>query len=155
MDRGLEVVLVPMKFDDLPLLLAWRQDREVMSYLPSAPVSPTWENHTAWWRGRKDRSDWMVILSSLDGSNRPVGTTHYNWDTGEVGILIGEKVLWGKGVGREALRKTLDWIGAKNCWAVIHPDNIASQRVFGNNGFVWDDEMGRNGQRVYRRKARG
>ena len=46
---------------DLPLLLAWRQDREVMRYLPSAPTRMSWEVEWAWWVGRRNRLDRMVV----------------------------------------------------------------------------------------------
>src|SRR3990172_6795651 len=103
-----EVELRPVDEGDQPLLLAWRQDREVMRHLPSAPREPTWEMQWKWWSGRKDRDDWMIIVPG-DGSApaRPVGTVHYDRAAHELGIIIGEKSTWGKGLATEVLRKVV------------------------------------------------
>ena len=147
--------LRPMRVDDLALVLAWRSDREVMRYLPSAPERPTWEQHLQWFVSRPvGRTDWMVCLQEIGGM-RSVGTAHATHD-GEVGVIIGEKSSWGKGIATEVIGLLIRLSPGLALWCVIHPDNIASQEVFKANGFSWDgSEMGRNGQRVYRLKRQG
>ena len=144
---------------DLPLLLAWRQDREVMRYLPSAPTRMSWEVEWAWWVGRRNRLDRMVVgeywrTSAPDyypdppgrTATRPIGVVHYDRETGEVGILMGERSLWGLGLGKQALGMLLEeLVGEPRIWALVHPANEASLALFQHAGFKLVGE-GRNGQ---------
>lgn len=144
-----KVTLRGVEFSDLPLLLAWRSDREIMQYLPSAPLKPTWEEHLAYW-GKSDYRSWMIELSE-EGTRHPVGIVHIIPSTGEAGIIIGEKSLWGKGLATEALSLMLARarkykITQEQVWAAIHPENTASQKVFAKVGFVNTHEPARNGQ---------
>jgi RimJ/RimL family protein N-acetyltransferase len=89
--------------------------------------------------------------------SRIIGTTHFNMATGEVGLLIGEKGLWGAGLSKAALsltlrkvfRSTYKLLTPPGVWAVIHPENVASAHLFESLGFVHNGE-GRNGQCLYR-----
>ena len=152
------VRLRPLMAEDLPLLLAWRQDSEVMRHMPSAPEAPAWEDQVATWkdsRGVAGTWRYMVLVEGDQGDplqERPVGTTHLHMD-GEVGVIIGEKQLWGQGVASAALRETLlvrEVFGQDRGrpWAVIHPDNKRSRRLFEGLGFV-PAGPGRNGQTKY------
>lgn len=152
---------------DEALLLAWRQDRQVMKYLPSAPELPTWADHyrhlqngntTYYWVSATEKikrysgsaKDVDAYLVDEVLTVRVVGVVHFKRD-GEVGILIGEKAIWGKGVGKKALALLLEKLPVGTpLWAVIHPENIASQKVFEANGFRCTKEAGRNGQLLYR-----
>ncbi len=155
------VTLRRARRSDLPLLFAWRQNAEVVRWLPSfTPV--TWEQHVAWWRARHNRTDYMVLLWSGNQA-RPVGTVHaLDLDhTPEVGIVLGDTSAWGKGVGKLALALLLLRPEVRRCnewvYALIHPDNVASQHVFVANGFrkvTFERDGvvtsgGRNGQWIY------
>ena len=139
--------------NDLALILAWRSDWEIIRYLPSAPEKPTWEEHETYWR-KAYHCDWMidqVFGSYLLAPRRPVGIVHIIPATGEVGIIIGARSLWGKGIATKALGLMLERarglkLVRKPIYAEIHPENIASQRVFTKVGFVNTKEPGRNGQ---------
>ena len=157
-----QVSLRPMRDQDLELVLAWRNDPEVMRYLPSAVRPLLWSHHVDWWRetpnGPANRMDGMVMFDDRATRPRAVGTTHYSKDTGEMGILVGEKTLWGQGVATVALEKMLrhvidvaerreeEFLGP--IWALVHPKNIASRRLFESLNFVAAGE-GRNGQIKY------
>lgn len=132
--------LRPARLGDLELLFAWRQDREIMKYLTAAPKRPTWTEHWEWWKSRQDRLDWMVVID--DGEvERSVGTVHYNLATGEIGLIIGEKTLWGQNVGYWALKVVLGDIQVRKdvekhkVWAQIHWENVHSQGLFTRLGF--------------------
>lgn len=143
------------------LLLAWRQNEEVIRYLPSHPRVLTWEEHMAWWgnsvmkRDRKEKIDRMILFRDTEiFPVRPVGIVTANIFSGEVGILIGDVSVWGQGIGKAAVGEFLALLRAqgrrKDWWAVIHPLNTGSQNVFLANGFNQTEEMGRNGQGVWR-----
>ncbi len=157
-----EAHLRDIKDRDLPLLKAWRSDREIMRYLPSNPAICHWEEHWRWWgsnwhRGALRKIIETRILTSASVLYFPVGICLIKED-GETGLLVGDKEVWGQGIGTKALGLLLNigpsmGIGPqRDLWAVIHPDNVASHAVFIKNGFAWDGaEIGRYGQCVYRR----
>lgn len=146
-----------VKNADQYLILAWRNDPEIMRWLPSAPKRLTWAEHMGWWKqkGAENRY-WMVKYTEHDILNpRPIGVVHCSWYTGEVGIIIGEKTLWGLGLGTRAMKLMLERVDsmiengeAKSLavWAVVHPENIPSLKLFEACGFSRTEEPGRNGQ---------
>ena len=144
---------------DLALILAWRSDREIMQYLPSASEKLTWEEHEEYWRKAYHR-DWMidqVFGCYLLAPHRSIGIVHIIPGTGEVGIIIGAKSLWGKGIATKALTLMLEKakeyaLTKEKVWAAIHPENIASQKAFTKVGFVNTHEPGRNGQERWKLK---
>lgn len=148
-----EVHLRPVFKDDWPLLFAWRQDREVMALLPSAPKHPTWEVHQAFWDALPGSAQYYMVIHE----RRPIGVVHMR-DDHEVGIIIGEKDLWGRGYGGEAVRQLLQRLSSygpnqgMRVHALVHPDNAASIRLFEENGFADSGETGRGDQRVYARR---
>ena len=73
----MEIKLVPVREEHLPLLLAWRQDKEIMQYLPTPPVRPTWEQQVAWYRNLKG------YQRMIEYEGRPVGIVHYHNEAGD------------------------------------------------------------------------
>ena len=119
-----------------------------MQYLPTPPERPTWEEHEEWFLKEMPKAHVYAVVAYKE---RPVGTFHCNQD-GEIGIIIGEKSLWGRGIASDVLEAAL--VGLKalpatqdlKLYAVIHPENIASQHVFASNVFVKSGREARNGQ---------
>ena len=148
-----QIELRSVLHSDLALILAWRSDQEIMQHLPSVPERPTWEEHEEYWSKAYHR-DWMidqVIGVYLLAPHRSVGIVHIIPGTGEVGIIIGAKSLWGKGIATQALALMLERVEESKLtkepiWAAIHPENIASQKAFTKVGFTNTHEPGRNGQ---------
>ena len=137
--EGTQVTLRPVEQGDLELMLAWRS-------LPS--ISETtqvqgnralaWEEHWNWWNGRTNRMDWLILYEG-----RRVGVVSLKnlsrFATPEISVYIGEQMLWGKGIGKQALREALDWLRDHHilgCRATIRPDNQRSIHLFESLGFV-------------------
>ena len=138
---------------DLPLMLAWAHIKEVWKYLPTARHGEnlTWENHWRWWNSREQRKDWMIEVDSDDYGFRPVGVVIGNLKSGEIGLYIGETTLWGHGIGLEALKRgvvQMGNLGFERIWAVVHPKNKRSQRLFIRAGFTKKGK-GRRRQDLY------
>lgn len=136
----MDVKLKPVRRDDFPLLLAWAHISEIWTYLPTSRSSEklTWESHNQWWSVRKDRVDWMILVNFGHGK-RPVGMVHvegFNTEKPEIGLYIGEVALWGKGIGEQAIRLAIKATHLPSLWAVIHPKNINSIRLFHKVGFI-------------------
>lgn len=57
----------------------------------------------------------------------------------ELGILIGEKNYWGKGIGYEAGKLVIDYafsnLDIRKIWAAVYSNNPASKRMFEKLGF--------------------
>jgi len=153
----MDVTLKPLKDSELELLFAWRKIPEIWKYLPSYDVEGlTWPQHYAWFHStRGSRVDWVVFVDDGYTKKRAVGSTHVDLlDTNspEVGIFIVDKSVWGKGVGYRALKWTVDEVirkGHRELFAVIHPDNLRSIRLFQKAKFIRVGEA-RNGQDLYK-----
>ena len=57
----------------------------------------------------------------------------------DLAILIGEKQLWGRGLGAEAINAVMTYLNEhysiKNFFSFINSQNIASIKIFKNNNF--------------------
>ena len=122
------VELRPTREEDLPLLLAWRQNPEIMRYFLDGYES--WEEHKRWWESGPHS---FIILYQ----GRPVGEIHYDvvtaGNTPQVGLYIGDLTLWGKGIGGEAMAQLLSMVHQKGYFwaeASVHPRNWRSRKMF-------------------------
>lgn len=152
----LEVKLIPVTESDLELLLAWAHIPDIWEYMPSSRRNETlkWEDHLAWFHQRERllgrRHDWIIRHD-----DRSIGAIHIDntrYDIPEIGLYIGDKNLWGKGLGKMALRMGLMLavdLGYFRLQAFIHPDNDASINIFLKSGFYQTTREGRYGQDVY------
>lgn len=141
-DKARSVSLREATFADLELVMAWRSHPDVYRYffLQREQGALKWEGHLRFWETRSNRKDWIILLRE-DGISRAVGMVYaFNLDeeTPRLGIYVGEVTLWGKGVGRDAIRLASLWLqeqGYAKCWAGIIDGNGASMRIFEANGF--------------------
>jgi len=150
----MNVSLQELRDTDLPLLLAWAHIKEIWTYLPTSRAGEnlTWESHFGWWRSREDRMDWMIRVNLDAYGPRPVGVVIANLRSSEIGLYLGEVTLWGKGIGKEALRLgtlRMFHMEHKVIVAVIHPDNLRSIKLFTGLGFRKVGKA-RGGQDEYR-----
>ena len=133
---------------DLPLLLAWRQNPVIMRWFKDR--NETWEQHLKWWESKPISR--MILVSSLPGLyERPVGEVHAVDKGGgiaEVGLYIGDRKLWGQGLGVRVMSLFLHLLEGFGSFemaiAHIHPKNVRSKKMFERAGFcyVMEDSMG-------------
>ncbi len=153
MDDSSTVKVKIVELDDLELLYAWRQDKEVMKFLPTASKSPTWEEHFSWWKRLQETNYSYYGMIVYEG--RRVGVIHYRYGNCEIGLILGEKDVWGKGIGSKAIDivcKRVKLYIRGYVQALILPENIASQRAFEKCAFVNTHETGRGGQEIWVKK---
>jgi N-acetyltransferase len=106
--RGERVTLRPMTHADAPHLVRWANDPDYSWFqwgrkagrFPDDAAARNWMDVIAEHRG---------VMFVIEYEGRPIGQTNYRdlqpkGKSAEVGIGIGEPGLWGKGLGREALR---------------------------------------------------
>ena len=93
----------------------------------------------------------MIVYggSSKDDPPRRVGIAHFDMSPHEVGIIVGEKTLWGHGVATAALKTLVGRVAFRPLIAVIHPKNVGSQRAFAAVGFKNTREPARGEQELW------
>jgi N-acetyltransferase len=105
--RGTRVTLRPMTYEDAPALVRWGDDADFAWF--------QWGRSPGRWKDSATAREWMDRFAEREGKlfaieheGRAVGQANYrDWqpksNSAEIGIGIGEKSLWSRGLGREAL----------------------------------------------------
>jgi RimJ/RimL family protein N-acetyltransferase len=139
-----KVSLRPLETSDIATLYVWDSDIELS-------VLGGWvrqQSHSAFvrlWEQRisepKSDMDWFGIahLGNLAGYIQLALIDHTE-RRAAVGIVVGEKALWGKGIGATALRLLCDYAFAvrnlDRVYAEVYTYNTRSMRMFERVGFV-------------------
>ncbi|HEX2647644.1 MAG TPA: GNAT family protein [Candidatus Dormibacteraeota bacterium] len=104
--QGKLVRLRPPRAEDAPTMIAWFEDLEVTHFL-ELRYPPTLEAEKEWIEqmGR----DANAVIWVVEHEGRAVGSTgirDINWRDGHgrTGTIIGDKQVWGKGLGRELMQ---------------------------------------------------
>ena len=107
--RGERVVLRPLEHGDLARCVAWFNDHEVTYYLGrDGPL--TLEEEERWFANYKAKTDELIFaITVADTHIGNVGLHNIDLPNrrADVGIMIGEKSFWSKGLGTDALRAVL------------------------------------------------
>ena len=147
--RGDRVTLRPLTEDDWHLLLKWNNDPEVMRYFDHDGFSPTplgevqsiyrWVSTHAHCfiielEGRSIGECWLQRMNL-----RRIVDQFPGKDLRRIDIAIGEKELWGRGYGSEAIRLLVDFGFAHetvdSIFGIVSADNERSLRAFEKCGF--------------------
>lgn len=149
--RGDSVVLRPMTENDWDVLLKWNNDSEVLYYcdcVTSWDLEPMQEMY----RGVSQKAFCFII----EFEGRPIGECwlqqmnldrildkHPGLDCRRIDLMIGEKHLWGQGLGTDVIR-TLTRFGFEEqvadliCGCCIGDHNPRSLRAFQKVGYRVD-----------------
>ncbi|MFH1386132.1 MAG: GNAT family N-acetyltransferase [bacterium] len=139
--RPLKVVDVTQRYVD------WLNDPEVNHFLSVKDIRQDIDMVQAYVRsyeGVKER----LLLGVFDKTNeKHIGNITFSSidrenGFGTVGIAIGDKAYWGKGYASEALKEVINYaffsLKLKKIEAGVDVDNLASQKLFKNVGFITD-----------------
>jgi len=113
--EGSLVLLRPLERTDLnERYLSWLNDPEVTRYTETGTFPTTAEDLDNYYRSiTGSRNDVMLAIeektSGKHVGNVKLGPIHWVHRVATFGILIGEKELWGKGVGVEATRLMVEY----------------------------------------------
>ncbi|CAN5517045.1 GNAT family protein [soil metagenome] len=153
MIRGDRVFLRPAERSDIPLFVRWLNDAETSHFLAlraplSVPMEEQWFETMLQHHG-KDRYHFVICLLQ-DG--RPIGTIgleeidHLN-GAAAVGIAIGEKDLWAKGFGTDALTAMCDFgfgeLRLERLWLDVYAFNERARRSYEKAGFTVEGTLRR------------
>lgn len=111
--KNLAIQLLPLSLERVNNYIVWFNDVEVSKYLlPTTPKTKTnilnWikkticDNNSRYFSIFLPREKLFVGHIGLKEINRKIGEA-------EIGIVIGEKKLWKKGIGTKAILKLLDY----------------------------------------------
>ena len=144
--RGEHIYLRPAERTDVPNFVAWLNDAETTSFLNMrAPMSIAMEEK--WFEGmveRQGKDHYHYVICLLE-NDRPIGSLslfavdYVNGNAG-IGISIGEKSLWGKGYGTDAMNALLDFgfgmLRLERMWLEVYVFNKRARRSYDKSGFV-------------------
>lgn len=142
---GEKVFLGPIRRELAPVYRRWMNDLEVtltLSVLSRLPMTD--EDELDWVDAvrRDTRSRVFTVYERPD--DRPVGNAglhdiDFHSGTAEVGIVIGERSVWGRGYATEALGLLLDYgftvLGLNQVWLRYLAFNERARRVYDQLGF--------------------
>jgi ribosomal-protein-alanine N-acetyltransferase len=145
--HGERVTLRPVLRSDMEALRRWNDDSEVMrNFGGSMPLvaegqfKDDFGPHGAF--SKFERAGEFIIC---DEATRPIGQLgffDYNPESrrADVWVLLGEKDVWSKGYGSDAMIAFSNWFfnqkGGHRLWLTVHGDNVRAQRAYEKVGFV-------------------
>jgi RimJ/RimL family protein N-acetyltransferase len=135
---GERVYLRPLESDDLPSLQRWFNDPDVTRWLATTrPMSAGDERR--WLESLAQRADEVCLMIVARDGDRPVGTVGLHRVGGPnrsatLGIALGEKAHWNRGLGSEALGLMLaygfDTLNLHRVELHVYASNARAQRVY-------------------------
>lgn len=149
--RGERVWLRAPERSDIPIFVRWFNDAETSSFLSMrAPMSQAAEE--GWFDrmlAEEGKSAYHFVMCQI-ADDRPIGTLSlFDIDqlngTAGMGISIGEKELWGAGLGTDALLALLDFgfgeLRLNRIWLEVYDYNPRGRRSYEKCGFVLEGTL--------------
>ena len=146
MVRGERVYLRASERADVPSFVRWLNDADTASFLSiRSPMSVAMEER--WFEqmvAAQGKEGYHFVICMLD-DDRSIGTVGlFNLDTvngnAGIGISIGEKELWGQGLGTDAMLALLDFgfgqLRLERMWLDVYDYNERARRSYEKCGFV-------------------
>ena len=152
---GDRVALGPMVRDLIPRYQAWINDVETLKYLANVNRPLTLDEETAWYDGLSKQSDMVAFTIYALPDHLPVGIVNLlHIDHGnrrcELGIMIGEAEMRGKGLGSESVRLAVDYafhvLNLHSVMLEAYEYNLAGIKAYTRAGFR---EIGRRRESRY------
>lgn len=125
-----------------PRNVRWMNDPEVIQFL-STRARFTMQQGWRYFRAHQAEGDimWAIYADGQHVGN--CGLFEIKDHSGQLRIAIGERSVWGKGIGKEVMRLFIDQsraLGFKSIWLHVNPDNERAVRLYKKVGF---QEVGR------------
>ncbi len=144
--RGERIFLRASERSDIPTFLRWFNDRDTTSFLSqrsplSVPAEERWFERMLEGEGK---SGFHFVICRIDDGT-PIGTIglfELDYPNGQagIGISIGEKSLWGHGLGTDALNVLVDFgfgqLRLERLWLDVFDFNPRARRSYEKCGFV-------------------
>ncbi len=141
---GERIYLRPYKKADTVFWQKWDTDSEVQVFMPGLDKELALDDQLKYLEEcRKEKSGiyWSILWKENNQLIGTVSVTEINkiHGTGELGIIIGEKDYWGRGIATEAislvLKCVLSSFGLRRIVAEYEKGNKGMRKALENNGF--------------------
>ena len=144
--QGDLIYLRPIKAGDAgKTYVRWMNDPEVAQFLESRFQKHTLKSIKDYVASmRKKRDEYLFAICLADGDrhvgNIKLGPVNKHHRFPHIGLLIGEKSHWGKGIATESIRLVTEFafkrLKLHKVMAGCYASNIGSRRAFKNVGFI-------------------
>ncbi|HEY1041463.1 MAG TPA: GNAT family protein [Candidatus Paceibacterota bacterium] len=143
--RSEKVMLRPFKKSDIELWDVWDRDTQVQEYMPEPQNVLTCEEQGEYFNECESRTDEVhaaIVNADTQTCIGTIAVTDINehHGVGELGMVIGDKNVWNKGYGNEALGLFIEYIKThtkvRRISAECEEDNIGMQKVLEKNQFM-------------------
>ena len=144
------IFLRDLTLKDALISCHWRNDPEIWQYTGSRPNRYiTEEIETEWLRGVLADESRKTLAICLKENSRYVGNvqvTNIKDNEAHFHIFIGDKSVWGRGIGTAATLEMLKFakynLHLKKLKLWVHEENAAAKKIYLNVGFVPVDSAG-------------
>jgi len=129
--------------DSLSSYIRWMNDEEVMRFTESKGRKYSIQDLKEYIRAMSDSKNKLfgIFLRENDRhiGNIKIGNIHPIHKRADIGLIIGEKDLWGKGLGQEAIALVTEHafsvLKLKTVYAGVLSNNVGSYKAFLKAGF--------------------
>jgi len=139
--------LRPFKTEDASLWQVWDVDPEIQAHMPEPKniAQDIQEQYNYIEECEQDPEGYYFSIETDSGVT--IGTIslfeiNFYHKTAQIGIVIGDKSYWGKGVGTEVVKALVEYasqnLNIQHISAEIESGNSGMQKVLENAGFVSD-----------------
>ncbi len=145
MEESLKVVLSLLRESDVSQsYLQWMHNPEVTQYLESRWRTYSLEDLIFYVKQMNESSRDFLFGILVEGyghvGNIKIGGIDWKHRYGDMGLIIGESSVWGKGIGSRAISLACEYafqeLGLRKIIAGIYEPNVGSRRTFEKAGFV-------------------
>lgn len=123
--------------------LSWLSDPEIMQFLASSSFKPTMHELETWVEMTLSSSSDYLFSIHIDGQhigNVKLGGVDQIAGHADIGLIIGNRKYWGKGIGRKVINMTSHYakneLGLTKLIAGIDVENRASLISFTRENFI-------------------
>lgn len=128
--------------------LKWLLDPEVVKYTEQRWYKQSLESITSYVKAMHESdTDFLrgIFYEGAMVGTCKVGAVNWHHRTGQISFLLGEKNVWGRGIGSfvvgTLVRFAFGELNLKKLTAGVYESNISSQRVFEKNGFKIEGKL--------------
>ena len=142
--EGDRVVIRELEEGDLVRVLEWINDQEIAYYM-GIRQRVTWPDQRAWYKRLKEDGSKQVFAIVLKEGLRHVGNVsldniNFIDQNARLTIFLGDRKLYGKGLGYDALRAFLGhcFRGLKlhRVYLIVHEENERAIKLYSRCGFT-------------------
>ena len=141
--KGNTIYLRPITLQDVnDNYLSWLYDVEVMSGIATSGY--TLDNLKVYVEERINKSSVAFFAICSNGTNEHIGNVKIDFhdakaNVSELGLLIGNKSYWGKGIGFEACQLAIDYgfnkMQLRKIYLAVYENNLNAKKLYEKLGF--------------------